>query len=124
MQLVFGSLIPFIFLMIVVLLGVQMRARVQNILAGAASFILLIQVFSMRWNVVIGGQLFSKSLRGLRDPYQPQFFEKEGILATIVIIVAPFVILALFEKILPMFRSVEDAYAAGRLKEEEAEGTA
>jgi Ni/Fe-hydrogenase subunit HybB-like protein len=124
MQLVFGSLIPFILLMIVVLLGGQMKARVQNILAGAASFILLIQVFSMRWNVVIGGQLFSKSLRGLRDPYQPQFFEKEGILATIVIIIAPFVILALFEKILPMFRSVEDAYAAGRLKEEEAEGTA
>ena len=123
-QLVFGSLIPFILLMIVVLLGGQMKPRVQNILAGAASFILLIQVFAMRWNVVIGGQLFSKSLRGLRDSYHPQFFEKEGILATIIIIVAPFILLVLFEKVLPMFRSVEDAYAAGRLKEEEAEGTA
>ena len=124
MQLVFGSLIPFILLMIVVLLGGQMKPRVQNILAGAASFILLIQVFSMRWNVVIGGQLFSKSLRGLRDAYHPQFFEKEGILATIVIIVAPFVLLALFEKILPMFRSVEEAYAAGQLAEEEGGPTA
>jgi Ni/Fe-hydrogenase subunit HybB-like protein len=119
LQLVFGSLIPFILLMIVVLLGGQMKPRVQNILAGAASFILLIQVFAMRWNVVIGGQLFSKSLRGLRDPYYPQFFEKEGILATIIIIVAPFVLLALFEKVLPMFRSVEEAYAAGQLQEEE-----
>ena len=123
LQLVFGSLIPFILLMIVTLLGGQMKARVQNILAGAASFILLIQVFSMRWNVVIGGQLFSKSLKGLRDPYQPHFFEKEGILATIVIIVLPFLILVAFEKVLPMFRSVEEAYAAGRLKEEENAGT-
>jgi len=122
-QLVFGSLIPFILLMIVVLLGGQMKARVQNILAGAASFILLIQVFAMRWNVVIGGQLFSKSLKGLRDPYQPQFFEKEGILATILIIGLPFIILVIFEKILPMFRSVEEAYAAGRLTSEEGETT-
>jgi Ni/Fe-hydrogenase subunit HybB-like protein len=122
LQLVFGSLIPFILLMIVTLLGGQMKARVQNILAGAASFILLIQVFAMRWNVVIGGQLFSKSLKGLRDPYQPHFFEKEGILATIAIIVLPFLILVAFEKVLPMFRSVEEAYAAGRLKEDEGAG--
>jgi Ni/Fe-hydrogenase subunit HybB-like protein len=122
LQLVFGSLIPFILLMIVVLLGGQMKARVQNLLAGAASFILLIQVFSMRWNVVIGGQLFSKSLRGLRDPYQPQFFEKEGILAMIIILVAPFIILVLFEKMLPMFRNVEEAHAAGRLTEDESTG--
>jgi Ni/Fe-hydrogenase subunit HybB-like protein len=121
-QLVFGSLIPFILLMITVLLGGQMKPRVQNILAAAASFILLIQVFSMRWNVVIGGQLFSKSLKGLRDPFQPRFFEKEGILATIVIIVAPLVLLVLFEKVLPMFRSVEEAYAAGRLTEDESTG--
>jgi hypothetical protein len=114
-QLVFGSLIPFILLMIVVLLGGQMKPRVQYILAGTASFILLIQVFAMRWNVVIGGQLFSKSLKGLRSPYQPGFFTKEGILATIVIVVAPFIILVLFEKVLPMFRSVEEAYAAGRI---------
>ncbi len=121
MQLIFGSLIPFILLMIVVLLGGQMKARVQNILAGAASLILLIQVFSMRWNVVVGGQLFSKSLKGLRDPYSPHFFEKEGILPTIAIILLPFVILVVFEKILPMFRSVEEAYASGRLTSGEGE---
>jgi Ni/Fe-hydrogenase subunit HybB-like protein len=120
LQLVFGSLIPFILLMIVVLMGSQMKARVQNILAGAASGILLIQVFSMRWNVVVGGQLFSKSLRGLRSPYQPQFFEKEGILPMLLILIAPFVILVLFEKVLPMFRSVEEAYAAGQLSAEDA----
>jgi len=97
-----------------------MKARVQNILAGAASFILLIQVFSMRWNVVIGGQLFSKSLRGLRSMYEPRFFEKEGILPALLIVSLPFVILVVFEKFLPMFRSVEEAYAAGEIAAEDA----
>jgi formate-dependent nitrite reductase membrane component NrfD len=120
-QLIIGSLIPFILLLVVVLLGSQMKARVQNILAGAASFILLIQVFSMRWNVVIGGQLFSKSLRGLRSMYEPQFFEKEGILPALLIVSLPFVILVVFEKFLPMFRSVEEAYAAGEIAAEDAE---
>jgi len=114
-QLVFGSLIPFILLMIVVLMGRQMKPRVQNILAAAASGILLIQVFAMRWNVVVGGQLFSKSLRGLRSPYQPQFFEKEGILPMLLILAVPFVILVLFERVLPMFRAVEEAHAAGTI---------
>jgi predicted membrane protein len=121
MQLIIGSLIPFILLLIVVLLGSQMKARVQNILAGAASFILLLQVFSMRWNVVIGGQLFSKSLRGLRSGYEPGFFEKEGILPALLILALPFVILVVFEKFLPMFRSVEEAFAAGEIAAEDAE---
>jgi hypothetical protein len=75
----------------------------------------------MRWNVVIGGQMFSKSLRGLRSSYEPQFFEKEGILAMLLMLVAPFVILVIFEKVLPMFRSVEEAYAAGEIAAEDAE---
>jgi Ni/Fe-hydrogenase subunit HybB-like protein len=119
LQLVFGSLIPFILLMIVVLMGGRMQARVQNILAAAASGILLIQVFAMRWNVVIGGQLFSKSLRGLRSPYEPGFFEKEGILPMLLILAAPIVILVLFERVLPMFRAVEEAYAAGEIASED-----
>ena len=120
-QLIIGSLIPFILLLIVVLLGSQMKARVQNILAAAASSILLIQVFSMRWNVVIGGQLFSKSLRGLRSMYDPGFFEKEGILPALLILSLPFVILVVFERFLPMFRSVEEAYARGEIAAEDAE---
>ena len=47
----------------------------------------------MRWNVVIGGQMFSKSMRGFRETYVPELFEKEGILAAVVIFVIPFVLL-------------------------------
>jgi ABC-type sulfate transport system permease component len=55
--------------------------------------------------------------------YEPQFFEKEGILPALLILSLPFVILVVFEKFLPMFRSVEEAYAAGTISAEDAETT-
>ena len=61
----------------------------------------------------------AKSLKGLRSEYNPQFFGKEGILMTIAVIMAPFVILVVFEKILPMFRQVEEKFASGELVQSE-----
>ena len=63
---------------------------------------LLVQVgiFSTRWNVVIGGQLFSKSLRGLTI-YKMQVFGVEGLLMCIFLLLLPFLILFVFIKILP-----------------------
>ena len=63
---------------------------------------LLIQVgiFSMRWNVVIGGQMFSKSLRGL-TVYKVHMLGLEGLLASICFLILPFVILAIIVKIIP-----------------------
>ena len=69
--------------------------------------LLLLQVLSMRWNVVIGGQMFSKSMRGFREAYVPGMFEKEGILAAVAILFIPFVLLLVFEKVLPTFRHLD-----------------
>ena len=91
--------------MIVVVMGAYMHDRVRNTLTMAASLLLLLQVFSMRWNVVIGGQMFSKSMRGYREAYTPGMFEKEGILAALIIFILPFVLLIIFERILPTFRN-------------------
>jgi Ni/Fe-hydrogenase subunit HybB-like protein len=102
MQMIVGSLIPFILLFIVVVMNRFLHDRVRNTLAFVASLLLLLQVFSMRWNVVIGGQLLSKSFRGLRSAYEPHLFEKEGILTAIALFVAPFVVLYLFDRILPI----------------------
>jgi len=102
-QMVLGGLIPFILLMIVVVMARHMDDRIRNTLSTVASLLLLIQVFAMRWNVVIGGQMFSKSLRGFRETYVPGMFEKEGIVAAVVIFVLPFVLLAVFERVLPTF---------------------
>ncbi len=101
-QMVVGSLIPFILLMFAVILDRHLSEKVRNTLTFVSSFILLIQVFSMRWNVVIGGQMMSKSLRGLRD-FHPEFLAKEGVLPAIILFVTPFVLLYFLCKLLPPF---------------------
>ncbi len=102
MQMIVGSLIPFILLFIVVTMNRYLHDRVRNTLAFIASLLLLVQVFSMRWNVVIGGQLVSKSFRGLRSGYEPHLFEREGILVAIALFVLPFAFLYVFDRLLPI----------------------
>jgi len=46
----------------------------------------------MRWNVVIGGQLFSKSFLGYTT-YNMSLVTREGLIVANVLIVVPFVIL-------------------------------
>ena len=65
-QMIFGSLIPFILLAIVVLMRRYLTDTLRHVISFIAAFILLIQVFARRWNVVIGGQIFSKSGIGFR----------------------------------------------------------
>lgn len=102
MQMVVGGLIPFILLGIVVLMDKYLHDRIRNTLCIASSILLLIQVFSMRWNIVIGGQLLSKSMRGLRSTYSPEVFGREGVLMAMVLMVLPFVLLWLFNRVLPI----------------------
>ncbi len=111
-QMVLGGLIPFILLMLLVLMDRRLHDQVRNTLAMVASLLLLLQVLAMRWNVVIGGQLFSKSMRGFREAYHPGLFEKEGVLAAVAIFVLPFLLLALFEKLLPIFRTSREPHAS------------
>jgi predicted membrane protein len=74
----------------------------RNAMGLAASLILLLQVFAMRWNVVIGGQLFSKSMRGFRASYVPELFEKEGIAMAALILAMPFLVMAVIHRVLPV----------------------
>jgi Ni/Fe-hydrogenase subunit HybB-like protein len=108
LQMIVGVLIPFILLMIIVLMKENMGDRVANTLSFTAATLLLIQVFAMRWNVVIGGQMISKSLAGLREAYHPELFGKEGIMAAIGIMIVPFIIIFVAEWLLPMFRYSEE----------------
>jgi len=108
-QLIFGSLIPIILLAIVVLMNPYLTNPLRNTISFIAALILLIQVFAMRWNVVIGGQIFSKSLSGFRESYVPGLFEKEGVLTALLIFVAPFIILAVFNRFLPLYETDRNA---------------
>ncbi len=82
--------------------------RTRNMIGITCSVLLLFQVFAMRWNVVIGGQLFSKSLRGLTD-YVPGFLDKEGILVALVIFAMPFVVMYLFGRVLPLWQKQQSS---------------
>ena len=70
----------------------------------ASSILLLIQVLLMRWNVVIGGQLVSKSFRGYTS-FLPGVFAKEGFLVAAIIFIIPFLLLRQFDKVFPFFDS-------------------
>ena len=60
----------------------------------------LIGIFAMRWNVVIGGQLFSKSFLGYTT-YKMQLVDREGLLMAILLMLLPFAILIVLLKLLP-----------------------
>ncbi|RME93904.1 MAG: polysulfide reductase [Verrucomicrobia bacterium] len=60
-----------------------------------SSVLVLIGVLAMRWNVVIGGQLFSKSLRGFTT-YMMELGGHEGWGMAVVLLIFPFVLLAVF----------------------------
>lgn len=65
-----------------------------------AAILVEIGIFTTRWNIVIGGQLFSKSLRGL-TVYKMTFFGLEGFLASVAVLILPFIILIVLMKYLP-----------------------
>lgn len=94
------ALVPFIMLGIVTL--AKPRTWVANALTWTAATMLLAQVLLMRWNVVIGGQLLSKSMRGFTS-YFPGIWEKEGLAMTALVFTLPFFILYLYNRFIPLF---------------------
>ena len=113
-QMVFGSLIPFILLAIVVTLKRYLTSGMRNVITFVAAFILLIQVFSMRWNVVIGGQIFSKSGIGFRENYVPELGTREGLAMALLIFVIPFIIMGVFNRYLPLGADSGEPSAGGK----------
>ena len=61
---------------------------------------MMIGVLAMRWNVVIGGQELSKTMKGLLT-YYPEMFGRESLFVVGIISVCPYVTLWLVTKLLP-----------------------
>ncbi|MFZ3058667.1 MAG: NrfD/PsrC family molybdoenzyme membrane anchor subunit [Candidatus Methanoperedens sp.] len=104
-QLTMGILIPFVLLLLVGM--IKNRETLKMIMIAISSILVVIGVFAMRWNVVIGGQEISKSLSGTLT-YVPVFFSKEGVLPAIIILIIPFVILIALTYILPPWKDMEE----------------
>lgn len=98
LQIVIGTLTPIFLVGLtqVVKLSPSIRKRIYAVAGGLT----LIGIFAMRWNVVIGGQLFSKSFLGYTS-YKMGFATREGLLPAIVLTILPFVILWVLVKVLP-----------------------
>jgi len=94
-QFIVGALIPMVLIVTGKMLG---KAKVP--IYTIASLLALIGILAMRWNIIIGGQMISKSMAGIVQ-YHLAFFGREGILMAIAIMVVPFVLLAMLTKILP-----------------------
>ncbi len=74
--------------------------ELKKLIYFVAAILVQMGIFSTRWNVVIGGQLFSKSFRGLTT-YKMTFFGLEGFLVSFIILIMPIVILYILFKLLP-----------------------
>ena len=99
-QVLIGSVVPFILLL--TSFHDRIQPRLMTCLGGLASVLVLVQVFAMRWNVVIGGQLFSKSFRGFVE-FPLHWLGHEGLLAAAVILVLPLLALWVAGKIVPLW---------------------
>ena len=98
MQIFLGTLAPLALLSLtqVITFSVAARRRIYAI----ASVLTLVGIFAMRWNVVIGGQLFSKSFLGYTT-YKVALITREGLLPAVALMILPFAILYVLIKILP-----------------------
>jgi len=106
LQIILGTLVPIAVLALIQLVKVSERAR-KGLYAVAGS-LTLVGIFAMRWNVVIGGQLFSKSFLGYTT-YKMGFATKEGLLPAIILMILPFAILIFLLKLLPPWEKEEEA---------------
>ena len=108
-QIIIGTLVPLVLLFMIQVadIGEVVRKRIY-VLCGT---LIMISVFAMRWNVVIGGQLFSKSFLGYTT-YKMELVTREGLLAAIVLTILPLVFLAVLLKLLPPWPKKELQQAA------------
>jgi len=97
-QLLLGTLLPLSILAVTQVVRFEEKVRVR--LYWVAGMMTMIGIFAMRWNVVIGGQIFSKSFLGYTT-YRMGLFDKEGLLPAVILMILPFVILLMLVKLLP-----------------------
>lgn len=97
-QVLVGMIVPL--LAIASVKAFRVPADVRRLVYFVSALLVQVGIFSTRWNVVIGGQLFSKSFRGLTT-YKMSLLGIEGLLVAIALLVLPFVILAVLIRVAP-----------------------
>jgi predicted membrane protein len=100
-----GTIIPLITLAFLQFYKYQIKLK-KTIYFIIGIFV-LIGVYSMRWNVVIGGQLFSKSFSGFTS-FKVGLIGLDGTLMAVFWILLPFAILAFLLWLLPPWKMIPE----------------
>ncbi len=101
MQGLFGTIIPLVSLGILQLY--KPKEIIRKTIYFTTGILVLIGIFFMRWNVVIGGQLFSKSFYGFTS-FKLGMIGSEGYLVTFAWLALPFLILCFLLWLLPPWK--------------------
>ena len=105
-QILVGTLVPIGLLGLTQVLKLSAIARKRiYVVAGCLT---MMGIFAMRWNVVIGGQLFSKSFLGYTT-YKIGLVSREGLLMSIALTILPLFILWALVKLLPPWPKTANA---------------
>jgi Ni/Fe-hydrogenase subunit HybB-like protein len=105
LQIYIGTFIPLFLLALVQVKKLSETTR--KIIYIVSGCLIEVAVISMRWNVVIGGQLFSKSFLGFTT-YKMALVTREGLLMSIALLILPLPILWVLVKLLPPWHEEED----------------
>ena len=97
-QIILGTVTPIALLALTQVLRLSGLARKR--IYALAGCLTLVGIFAMRWNIVIGGQLFSKSFLGYTT-YKMGLATREGLLVAIALTILPLLILWVLTKLLP-----------------------
>jgi Ni/Fe-hydrogenase subunit HybB-like protein len=109
-QIVCGTVTPIVLLGLTQILSLTDTVRKR--IYAFAGCLTVIGIFAMRWNVVIGGQLFSKSFLGYTT-YKMAFATREGLLTAIALLILPFIFLLVLVKLLPPWPDAGPVPASG-----------
>src|SRR4030066_608544 len=94
-QVLLGMILPLGIMVLIKLFKFDQELR--KLLYFVSVILIQLGIFSTRWNVVIGGQMFSKSFRGL-TAYKMDLTGIEGLLVSIALLILPLIILAVLIK--------------------------
>ncbi len=105
-QLILGMILPLVAIALIKMF--KWPAEIRRLSYFIVALLVQFGIFSTRWNVVIGGQLFSKSFRGL-TAYKMAVGGVEGLLVSLGFLVLPFIILYVLIRWLPPWEKEHDA---------------
>jgi Ni/Fe-hydrogenase subunit HybB-like protein len=97
-QIILGTVTPLVLLFVTQV--VKLPELVRKRMYVTSGSLALVGIFAMRWNVVIGGQLFSKSFLGYTT-YKMALVTREGSLMAAGLSILPLFILWALVKLLP-----------------------